>query len=144
VPDDGGVRARIDVPNEISVRGPRPPDEVWDRYVRPARWMEWSPQIRNVQYGPDRLVPGTDGVVRGPLRLPLPFQVLAVDDTDPARRAWRWRASALGVHVELEHVVEPAPPGTGGSVTRLTMWGPAPVVVLYLPLAWVALYRLVR
>jgi hypothetical protein len=88
--------------------------------------------------------PARTAWVRGPFRLPVPFQVLAVDDTDPARRAWRWRASALGVHVELEHVVEPAPPGTGGSVTRLTMWGPAPVVVLYLPLAWVALYRLVR
>ena len=93
---------------------------------------------------PQRLVPGTKGLVRGPLRVPLPFEVLAVDESDPARRTWRWRAGAFGVHVELEHAVEPAPAPRDGSITRLVLSGPAPVVVPYLPLAWLALYRLVR
>ncbi len=141
--DDGGVPS-LEVRREISMRGPRPPDEVWDRYVRPARWPEWSPQIRGVEYAHERLAPGTGGVVRGPLRLPVPFQVLAVDGDDPARRAWRWRAGLLGVHVELEHVVEPAPSPRGGSLTRLVVSGPAPVAVPYLPLARLALHRLVH
>ena len=88
-------------------------------------------------------MPGTNGVVRGPLGVPLPFEVLDVDESDPARRTWRWRAGALGVHVELEHVVEPDASRPGGSRTVLVLSGPAPVVVPYLPLAWLALHRLV-
>jgi hypothetical protein len=125
------------------VSGPQPPDEVWDRYVRPVRWPQWSPQITGVDYAPGRLVPGTKGLVRGPLGVPLPFEVLDVDESDPARRTWRWRAGALGVHVELEHVVEPDA-RSGGSRTELVLSGPAPVVVPYLPLARLALHRLVR
>jgi Polyketide cyclase / dehydrase and lipid transport len=128
---------------QIAVTGPQPPDEVWDRYVRPARWAQWSPQITGVDYGPERLVPGTKGLVRGPLGLPVPFEVLAVDESDPARRLWRWRAGALGVQVELEHVVEPDRSEPGGSRTVLVLSGPAPVVVPYLPLARLALHRLV-
>jgi hypothetical protein len=41
-------------------------------------------------------------------------------------------------------VVEPAPAPRDGTVTRLVLSGPAPVVVPYLPLAWLALYRLVH
>ncbi len=134
----------IDLRREITVQGPQSPDEVWDRYVRPARWPEWSPQIRGVDYALERLAPGATGRVRGPLGVPVPFEVLAVDEDGPSRRAWRWRAGALGVHVELEHVVEPHPSRPGGTVTRLVMSGPAPVVVPYLPLARLALRRLVR
>ena len=89
-------------------------------------------------------MPGTKGLVRGPLGVPLPFEVLAVDESDPARRSWRWRAGALGVRVELEHVVEPDRSRLGGSRTVLVLSGPAPVVVPYLPVARVALHRLVR
>ena len=82
--------------------------------------------------------------MRAPLGVPLPFRVLAVDDADPARRSWRWRAGALGVHLDLEHVVEPAASRPGGTLTRLVMTGPAPLVLAYVPLAWVALRRLVH
>jgi hypothetical protein len=34
----------------LSVEGPRDADDVWDRYLRPDRWPEWSPQIRSVDY----------------------------------------------------------------------------------------------
>jgi hypothetical protein len=139
--DDGLVPLSLTVRREIAVSGLQPPDEVWDRYVRPARWRQWSPQITGVDYPAQRLVPGTKGTVRGPLGVPVAFEVLAVDESDPARRTWRWRAGAFGVHVELEHVVEPSP--LGGSRTVLVLSGPAPVVVPYLPLAWLALRRLV-
>ena len=142
--DDGLVpHLPLSVVREIAVTGPQSPDEVWDRYVRPVRWSHWAPQITGVDYALERLVPGTKGLVRGPLRVPLPFEVLAVDESDPRRRSWRWRAGALGVHVELEHVVEPDPSRAGGSRTILVLSGPALLVVPYLPLARLALNRLV-
>jgi hypothetical protein len=136
-------RLSLTVRREIAVTGQQPPDEVWDRYVRPVRWQQWSPQITGVDFAPRRLVPGTKGLVRGPLRVPVPFEVLAVEESDPGRRTWRWRAGALGVHVELEHIVEPDPSRPGGSRTVLVLSGPALLVVPYLPLAWLALRRLV-
>jgi len=141
---DDGVVPSLNLRREIAVRGPQQPDEVWDRYVRPVRWRQWSPQITGVDYEPRRLVPGTTGVVRGPLRVPVPFEVLAVDESDPSRRVWRWRAGTMFLHVELEHVVEPAPPPRHGTRTRLVLSGPARIVIPYLPLAWVAPHRLVR
>ncbi len=134
----------LQVRREITVSGPQSPDEVWDRYVRPARWSEWSPQISGVDYPLERLAPGATGRVRAPLGVPVPFRVLDVTDDGPGHRSWRWRAGAFGVHVELEHVVEPAPSGPGGTLTRLVLVGPAPVVVPYLPVARLALRRLVR
>jgi hypothetical protein len=129
------------VVREVAVTGPQPADEVWDRYVRPVRWPQWAPQITGVDYPPRRLVAGTKGLVRGPLRVPLPFEVLAVHECDRARGTWRWRAGALGVHVEPEHVVEPDPSQAGGSRTVLVLSGPALVAVPYLPLARLALNR---
>jgi hypothetical protein len=125
---------------EISVAGPRTVEEVWDRYVRPRRWPEWSPQIRSVDYAGERLAPGTSGVVRGPGGLPVRFQILAVHDTDPVR-TWSWTASAAGVRLALLHTVEAT---AGGTRTRLTIVGFGPVVLAYLPLARLALSRLVR
>lgn len=125
---------------EISVAGPRPADDVWDRYVRPRRWPEWSPQIRSVDYPGERLAAGTSGVVHGPGGLPVRFQILAVDEAAPVR-SWSWTASAAGVRLTLLHTVEATP---AGSRTGLTIVGFAPVVLGYLPAAWWALRRLVR
>jgi hypothetical protein len=120
--------------------GARDTDDVWDRYVRPRRWPEWSPQIRSVDYPGERLVPGTDGVVHGPARLPVRFRILDVDGTGPVR-AWSWAVSAAGVRLTLRHTVEATAAGTR---TGLTVDGPAPVVAAYLPVARWALRRLVR
>lgn len=127
----------------VSVSGPCPPDEAWDRYVRPRRWREWSPQVRGVQYAGDRLAPGTGGVVRGPAGLPVRFRILSVDAADLACRSWSWSVRAAGVTLRLDHRVEPRAAGAG-STTTLAVHGPGPVVEAYLPLAWVALRRLVR
>lgn len=119
----------------VSVEGPRPPDEVWDAYVHPRRWPEWSPQIRSVEYGPERIVPGTTGVVRGPFRLPVRFRILSVQE-----RAWSWRAGVAGITLTLTHTVEGVAAGTR---TGLAVSGFGPVVLLYLPVARLALRRLV-
>lgn len=122
---------------ELVVDGPRDAGDVWDRYVRPARWPEWSPQIRSVDYDRERLAPGTSGVVHGLGGLRVPFRVR---DVDEAARRWTWSASALGVRLDLEHTVAPHGAGTR---TGLTVEGPAPAVAGYLPAAWWALRRLV-
>ena len=121
----------------LSADGPRDPDEVWDRYVRPRRWPEWSPQIRGVDYAYERLAAGTSGVVHGPAGLPVSFRVVEVDEPD---RSWLWTATAAGVRLTLRHTVRPAGEGTR---TGLTVEGPAAVVLLYLPVARLALQRLV-
>ncbi len=119
--------------------GPRPADDVWDRYLRPRRWPEWSPQIRSVVYPGETLSPGTLGVVHGPAGLRVGFRILDVDTTGP-QRSWSWSVSAMGVRLHLRHTVEAT---TSGTRTGLTVRGPAPAVLLYLPVARIAMHRLV-
>jgi hypothetical protein len=134
----------------VEVSGPRPADDVWDRYFRPARWPEWSPQIRSVEYPAATLQPGTRGTVRGPGGLPVRFRIETVVP-DGAVRTWSWVARAAGVEMRLWHTVEAVAPGgsqdeedEAGTRTVLAIEGPAPVVLLYLPVARLALHRLVR
>lgn len=123
----------------LAVTGPAPPDLVWARYVRPTQWPGWSPQIRSVDYPDAELAPGTAGVVRGPCALAVPFEILTVD---PANRCWTWRVHPPAVgELTLGHGVEPAGAGTR---TTLDVTGPALVVRAYLPVALLALRRLVR
>jgi hypothetical protein len=125
----------------VAVSGPCPVDEVWDRYVRPGRWSQWSPQIRGVSYPAEMIAPGTGGVVHGPAGVRVGFRILDVEAAGPVR-SWSWVVSVGGVRLRLWHDVEEA--GDGGSRTTLTVQGFGPVVVLYLPVAKVALRRLVR
>ncbi|WP_250038319.1 SRPBCC family protein [Paractinoplanes maris] len=120
----------------LEVVGPRPADDVWDRYARPERWPEWSPQIRAVDYPEAVLRAGVSGTVRGPLGFPVRFRVLTV--TPP--RAWSWVVSAAGVRLTLWHTVEATERGTR---TLLAIEGFAPAVLLYLPAARIALGKLV-
>lgn len=124
----------------LDVEGPRAADDVWDRYTRPHRWPEWSPQIRSVEYPRERLAAATSGVVRGPLRFPVPFRIVDIDDTAPVR-TWSWTVSAAGVDLTLVHTVEATATGTR---TGLTIDGFAPATAVYLPAAWWALRRLVN
>jgi hypothetical protein len=113
-------------------------DEVWDRYLRPTRWPEWSPQIRRVDYTFDQLRSDSAGVVHGPIGVRVGFTVLRVDQ---AERRWAWRAGLGPIRLTLEHRVF----GTvDGATTELVIIGPALVVLGYLPLAQLALQRLVR
>ncbi|WP_433304056.1 SRPBCC family protein [Actinoplanes sp. CA-030573] len=124
----------------LTVCGPRAADDVWDRYVRPRRWPEWSPQIRAVSYPAATLHARTSGVVVGPAGVRVGFRVLEIDATGPVR-SWSWSASVAGVRLYLRHTVEAVP---GGTRTGLMLRGFAPAVLLYLPLARLALRRLVR
>jgi hypothetical protein len=121
--------------------GAAPVDEVWERYASPARWVEWAPHIRRVDTTAPRIAPGVRGRVHGPSGLAVDF---VIGEVDEQRRTWAWdvRLSALRVH--LRHGVEVDPADPAGTATWLRISGPAPAVVAYLPVARLALGRLVR
>lgn len=121
--------------------GDRDPDAVWAAYVTPALWPSWSPQVRAVRC-PHPDVPvraGSRGEVLGPGGVRVPFEVT---EADPQRRRWTWRVRAGGLVLAMTHGVAVAP--DGGSCAWVRVSGPLPVVAGYLPLARLALGRLVR
>lgn len=122
----------------VSRAGPAAPEEVWERYARPARWPSWASHIRRVETGAVRIAPGLRGRVFSYAGVRVGFVVERVDE---ARRVWSWRVRLGPLALRLRHEVLAAP--GGGSGTRLTVQGPLPVVVLYRPVAAWALGRLV-
>ena len=108
----------------------------------PALWPTWSPQIMGTEGLPERLVTSSHGQVLGPLGLKVDVRVLRVDEPS---RTWAWRAKVGPVRLRLEHAVLPstAASSAGGTTTSLTIHGFTPVVLGYLPLAYLALGKLV-
>lgn len=126
----------------LRARGRATPDEVWDRYVRPTRWAEWSPQIKRVDSSGDRLLPGMTGTVHGPLGVSVDFEVESVQELPLAGvRSWSWRAWRGPIQLHLHHTVVGI---DGGTDTELHIQGFTPVVLAYVPIAQLALVRLVR
>ncbi|MEP6851469.1 MAG: SRPBCC family protein [bacterium] len=125
----------------LTARGAADPATVWLRYLEPARWSQWSPQITGVRYPIGELEAGRRGEVMGWLGLRLPFEVLAVD---PMRRRWSWRVRLGPVAMLLEHEVDARTDLPGGTVTRLSVRGPLLLIAAYAPLARLALHRLVQ
>ncbi|MHA6780155.1 SRPBCC family protein [Pseudonocardia saturnea] len=121
-----------------SAEGPASPAVVWERYADPGRWAGWAPQIRRVRTDATRIAPGVTGTVHGPLGVRVRFVVTAVDE---AARTWIWDVRVGPVRMHLRHGVEVR---GGGSRTWLTIRGPALVLAAYLPVARIALHRLVR
>lgn len=117
--------------------GPVAPAQVWERYADPDRWARWAPQIRLVETSALRIAAGVTGTVHGPLGLRVEFVVIEVDE---AARTWAWDVTAGPLTLHLRHGVEAHP---GGASTWLTVRGPAPVLAAYLPVARIALHRLV-
>jgi hypothetical protein len=120
--------------------GPRDPDAVWTAYATPALWPSWSPQVREVRCPhPEVTVRvGTRGQALGPGGLSVPFEVTEVD---VGRRRWTWRVRVGPLVLAMTHGVAVA--SAGGSCAWLRISGPLPVVAGYLPLARLALGRLV-
>jgi hypothetical protein len=145
----------------VRANGPAAPTAVWDRYVRPQRWSEWSPQIRSVDYRGEIIAAGGTGVVHGPCGVPVRFEI---DEVDHDVRRWSWRVKVAGIAMSLGHSVAPAESesesesgadrsatsattqaaGGDGTTTTLVIEGPAPIVLGYAPIARIALERLVR
>ena len=119
--------------------GPVHPDEAWQRYLRPERWTEWSPQVRHVDSDSDVIVAGSAGTVRTLGGVAVRFVVL---DVDTAARTWTWRVRVGPLVMGLEHLLH-ARPG-GGTRAEVVIHAPFPVARLYRVPATVALYRLVH
>lgn len=127
---------------DLRVTGPGPVAQVWERYAVPARWAQWAPHIRRVEIRDgspaDRIAPGVTGRVHGPGGVAAAFVVTAVDER---ARSWAWDVTLGLLRMHLRHGVEEHP---RGCATWLAIRGPAPAVVAYLPVARLALGRLVR
>ncbi len=122
----------------IRVAGPASRDQVWARYAVPQRWPGWAPQISRVQASAPRIAPGVTGRVWAPLGLRVDFVVTEVDER---LRTWAWSFRLGPLRLRLQHGVQADP---AGSATWLRVHGPAPVVAAYLPVARLALHRLVH
>jgi hypothetical protein len=121
----------------MAATGPVAAPAAWDRYVQLDRWPTWSPQLRRVEPAGAVLTAGMTGRVHGPLGASARFTVTAVDVD---ARTWHWEVRRGPLRLRLEHGVQPA---GAGSLTWLVLWGPAPVLLGYAPLAAYALHRLV-
>jgi hypothetical protein len=122
----------------LHATGPVDPAEAWDRYLHPARWAEWSPQIRRTDATAARIAQGVSGRVHDPIGTSVPF---VVDEVSDAGRRWAWQVVVGPTRLRLEHWISPGP--DGGSTAGLRISGFAPLVVGYAPLALLALKRLV-
>lgn len=122
------------------VNGPATVEVAWERYADPALWSTWAPQIRSVevdQEGATRIRPGLTGTVHAAFGIDVRYTVTEVDE---AARRWAWTARPPGFTMHLTHTVEQHPTGTR---TGLAVDGPALVLLAYLPVARLALRRLV-
>ncbi|WP_374935993.1 SRPBCC family protein [Streptomyces sp. SM10] len=121
----------------LRAEGPAPVEAVWLRYVTPARWPSWSPQIRAVRVDGTRVTPGMRGEIVSLFGV---SAVFAVESVDEERRRWTWRVRLGPVRLRLFHEVLRRP---GGSATTLRIEGPALALAAYAgPARW-ALGRLV-
>jgi hypothetical protein len=121
----------------LSAVGVAEPALAWQRYVEIAAWRAWSPQILTTDADADEIAVGVSGTVHAVGGLRLPFTITAVD---PVARTWSWVVRLGPVAMTLNHEVHGH---RRGSATLLAMEGPAPVLLAYAPLAWLALRRLV-
>ncbi len=122
----------------LRASGSASPEIAWQRYVELAQWSSWAPHIIGVEAEGTYLRIGLTGVVRVVGGLGVPFTVTAVDHS---AMTWSWIARVTSLVLTLTHTVAPAAEGT---TTTLAMEGPALLVYSYLPLAEIALLRLVR
>ena len=90
---------RLDVSRSVSSS----PEAAWELLTDPRQWPDWGPSVTGVRYPHDRIRPDTEGKVRLPGGLWVPFRI---DACKPYR--WTWNVA----HVPATgHRVEPVPDG---------------------------------
>src|SRR6478609_8369018 len=95
----------------ITASGGADPAVAWARYEHLDLWSTWSPQIQEVIAATQRISPGLNGLVVGPLGVRVPFEVLTVD---AEAMEWTWHVRLGPVHATLDHVVRPSPSSATG------------------------------
>lgn len=126
-------------PATAHANGPVTPEEAWQRYLRPERWAEWSPQVRQVVTDSEVIVAGAAGTVRTVGGAQVRFVVM---DVDPHARSWTWRVRFGVICLVLEHYLVPL--AGGGTRAEVVIHGPWAIARLYRLPATVALHRLVH
>lgn len=123
----------------VQVSGSATVDEAWKRYLYPARWPAWTPHLTHV-------CAGTHGTVTALGVIPARFDVQVVD---PGAHSWSWTVRIGPITLTLHHGLDglsarQGADGVTGSIARILMEGPWPVLVIYRPLMRWAMRRLVR
>lgn len=121
----------------VTAQGAATRDLAWQRYHRLHHWTSWAPHLTRVDADTSTLVPGTRGRVEIAYLLSARFRILRVD---PGARTWTWRVRFGPLNLVLHHGLDELPTGTRAWVQ---IRGPWPVLLLYRPLMWWALRRLV-
>ena len=121
----------------VRAQGPAAVPDVWEAYADPQRWPEWAPHIRRVD-AIGRLRPGLAGQLWSIVPRPVSFEVTGVD---AKRRRWSWRAAIGPLRMRFDHGVDARGAGSG---TWITMHGPLPLLMIYAPVARLAVHRLVH
>lgn len=116
----------------VEVTGPAPVTTVWERYLRPELWTGWAPHLTRVRATSRTIVPGTSGTVTALGVVPARFEIRHVD---PGERSWSWLVRVGPIRLVLHHRV--------GTLARIRMKGPWPVLLSYRPLMRWAMRRLV-
>lgn len=122
----------------VTAHGAISPDVAWRRYLCPEEWPGWAPHLTEVSSDTPVLQAGTQGTLTMFYLLRADFQVHSVD---AGRRAWTWTVGFGPLLLLLEHGLEAHAHGTSAQVR---MQGPVVLLLLYRPLMWWALHRLVR
>ena len=117
----------------VRQRGPASAADMWRHSSDFTLWPHWAPQLKAVHaQGP--FVPGTRGQVESLLGLQVPFRILSVD---AQARTWSWEAGRGPFTLRVHHAVRPR-------VSEARLEGPLPLVLLYAPVAALALHQHAR
>ena len=127
----------FDAALRLAASGPASAADAWARYTQPARWSQWAPHIREVDYPHPVVTPGTSGRVSGPPGLVAVFTIDAVDETS---RSWAWSVRSGPLRLRFEHGVDERP--GGGCTAWVVVHAPWPVALAYAPVARWSLGRL--
>jgi uncharacterized protein YndB with AHSA1/START domain len=107
------------------------PDVVWDLLVDTSRWPEWGPSIDAVDITGSRLDARSNGRVRTPLGVWVPFRVSDFIEG----RSWAWTVAGVPA---TTHLVEATPQGCCAT------FGVPLLAAAYAPVCAVALRRIER
>lgn len=105
-------------------------EDVWDLITDTARWPEWGPSVIAVDCVDGHIRKGSQGRVRVPPGIWLPFVISDFDD----KRYWSW--DIWGIHA-TGHRVEPLDEG------RCNIFFTVPTLAVpYLFICWIAIRRI--
>jgi hypothetical protein len=126
----------------VEVTGSAPASTVWRRYLHPELWTGWAPHLTHVSATSRSIAPGVGGTVTAFGVVPARFEILHVNLAD---RSWSWVVRVGPVRLALHHDVIAChgDDGAPGTLARIRMEGPWPVLVAYRPLMRWAMRRLV-